>query len=80
MDQQYFSEELQLLGISFSRIFRLAVNLNADLPKMPYFAAELVEEVGEDEVIAMNAELDEAKDGRDHVTAELAKWKEELAA
>lgn len=77
MDDYWFTEELELLRIDKNRIFRWAIGDDYSLPELPDFEAELTEELDVEEALT---DLDEARDGKDAVTAEIAKWREELAA
>jgi hypothetical protein len=77
----FFAEELDILKIHSNRIFRQAVELDADMPdEFPDVEAEVAEEFGQEDLEQAVAELDEAKAGEDPVTAEIAKWREELEA
>src|SRR5215471_2263029 len=77
MEEHWFLEELELLRINTSRVFRSAVMTEAELPDLPDIEEEVFAAMGDLEDAF--AELDEARDGADHVTAELAKWREELS-
>lgn len=78
MDDEWFTEELELLHIATKRIFRRAIaDEHMITDEMPDFEAELAEDWNLEEAFA---ELDEARDGKDAVAAEISKWREELAA
>jgi hypothetical protein len=73
-EHQHFEEELTLLAIARTRIFRQAIHTDADLTDMPDLETELYcDELGD-----AYAELDEAAHGQDPVTAEILKWRQEL--
>jgi hypothetical protein len=84
-DQQFFAEELDIMRIILRRIHRKVIDLDMHgldaLVEVPDIEGEvLAETIGHAELEQVTAELDEAEKGQDSVTAELAKWKEELAA
>src|SRR5262245_4122097 len=76
MEEHWFLEELELLRINQNRVFRSAVMTEAELPDLPNIEVEVFAELGDLEDAF--AELDAARDGRDNITAEIAKWREEL--
>ena len=78
-EADWFAEELQLMRITMTRLFRNASTSGQQLPPTVEVEDELATELGEDVTEALT-ELDEARDGKDAVTAEIAKWREELAA
>jgi hypothetical protein len=78
-EHQHFEEELTLLAIARTRIFRQAIQQDTHLPDMPNIEIDAWAEVlGPEELDDILAELDEAAQGQDPVTAELAKWRQEL--
>ena len=81
-DAAWFSEELQLLAINKTRIFRQAEHERLELPdEMPNIEAQALADVPDlEDIEDAFAELDAARDGEDAVSAEIAKWREELAA
>jgi fructose-bisphosphate aldolase class 1 len=72
-EHQHFEEELTLLAIARTRIFRQAIHTDTHLDDMP----DLADHSQLDEAFA---DLDQAAQGQDSVTAELAKWRQELEA
>jgi hypothetical protein len=80
-EHQHFEEELTILAIARTRIFRQAIHTDAHLDDMPNIEIDAwAETLGPDELDDILAELDQAAQGQDPVTAELAKWRQELEA
>jgi hypothetical protein len=78
-EHQHFAEELTILAITRTRIFRQAIHTDAHLPDMPNIEIDAwAETLGPDELDDILAELDEAAQGKDPVTAEILKWRQEL--
>jgi len=79
----WFAEELELLSINKNRIFRRAASEGLDMSEMPDIEATVLAysmQLGLEDLEEALDELDEARDGKDSVTAEIAKWREELSA
>ena len=73
----HFEEDMTLLGIDMKRVFRRAVEIDAEMGEAPDIEGQAAEAVeGLDKAIA---ELDEARDGHTDADVALADWKEELA-
>jgi hypothetical protein len=68
---QHFEEELTILAIARTRIFRQAIHADAHLPDMPNL-------IDHTQLNDAYTDLNEAARGQDPVTAELAKWRQEL--
>jgi hypothetical protein len=84
-EHQHFEEELTILAIARTRIFRQAIQQDIHLPDMPHIEGEVLAELFEladdgyeDELDDVRAELDQAAQGQDPVTAEILKWRQEL--
>ena len=77
-DRQDFEEDVHLLQILRTKLFRRAVYANHQLPDLPDI--ESLAGGDTDELAEAIGELEEARQGRDPVTLSLHKWRTELAA
>jgi hypothetical protein len=80
--QLILDEDLDIFRINTRKIFRAALELKTTVDNMPDLQAQAADAVrgGQEVLDEAIAELDAARDRKDEVTAEIAKWKEELAA
>jgi hypothetical protein len=71
-----FQEDHDMLKILRTKLFRWAIERNVKLSQqMPAIGDELAADLD-----GMWDDLDEARDGKDAVTREIKKWREELTA
>jgi len=77
--QQDFDEDLQILGILSTRVFRRAVQQDALLAEPEHtIEEELIEIFGEEELLEMRSDLDAAERRETTVDEMLIQWMEEL--
>jgi hypothetical protein len=74
-----FQEDLQILTLLRSKLFRYAVADNRQLPDLPAIGDEIAAGHGADLEDAIN-DLDTARRGADPVSITIAQWADDLAA
>jgi hypothetical protein len=77
LDELEFEEDHTVLGILCNKVFRRAIESDAEMTLPPDIEKEALAEVPD--LTAAMTELDEAREGMTMVHLELEEWREELS-
>lgn len=76
-DDLEFTEDYSILRLLYTKLFRRAINADAELPEMPGIEEEVREFFGAELTDAVT-DLDDARDGKTDLDWQLSEWKAAL--